>query len=316
MKSEKKKPAYIAYQREVYSSLNNSIEKVIHQNSELLKKLDKPEKAKDLQQANSDWAKVKQRITDKGKDEITPEFEKAFNDHFAEIAGKLNLLVDLNKDIQKDLGALHYLLRNDWVSKNMVLVATVIGILFLIIIGLITYNLNAPFNAVVNVYKDSQIKVHSEYPSLSDEAKIRFYFPTGIMEKEVTFSNEMVLNDLSKKYDGHKIYAELLDSYWTLSSDSVEIVKGNIVMLIKPNEVLSKIEGRVLSRDGQILLNNVSVSSDSLEANTDENGKFTIEVPISLRRMQYILRVEKPGYELAELEYYAGSAKEIRLMAN
>ncbi len=52
---------------------------------------------------------------------------------------------------------------------------------------------------------------------------------------------------------------------------------------------------------------------DNLQTSTDEYGKFHLKVPIDLRRIKYILRIEKEGYTTKEVEYIAGSEMEIRL---
>lgn len=245
----------------------------------------------------------------------------SLNNQLSDISKKTDLLVDMSGQIIDELGKVKGItksfskdLQQNWVSKNKVWVIAIISIAVLGIIGLLYSKFTAPFQMNVGVVVDNSIDIHPEYPKLSDEARIRFYFPEETKEKEVTFSNEIILSKISNKLKDSRCKAELLDSYWALSKDSIEINKGFSSLSIRPNEALAAINGRVQSRDGQTLLSNAIVKVDNIQSTTDEYGKFSLEVPIPLRRMKYIVRIEKEGYSTSEVEYIAGSDIEIRLI--
>ena len=140
------------------------------------------------------------------------------------------------------------------------------------------------------------IKVHPEYPELSKEARVRFYFPSENIEKEVTFNNEIIITDISNNLKSTKCKVELIDGYWEFINDSITINNTTTLLNIKPNDKLANISGKVLSRDLQELISNARIKINGLDTKTDKNGEFTLIMPLEFRKPNYILRVEKEGY--------------------
>ena len=138
-----------------------------------------------------------------------------------------------------------------------------------------------------------------------------FYFPSETIEKEITSNNEVILTEIQNKLNYSKCKVELLDAYWEFSEDSLLISKNNKFLYVRPNDKLSNIVGKVLSRDGQTLINAAKIIVDNSTATTNKLGEFYIKVPINLRRINYIIRVEKEGYISKEKSYVAGDAVEI-----
>ena len=320
LKKESNRPALIAYQREIYQNIDKGLDKIINQNDRILEKLTESEEKKTYRQRNEEWKEVQEEVANTKLDRINPEFEASLNNQLAAISQNTELLIDMSGRIIDDLEKVKGVtksfskdLKQNWISKNKVWVFSFITIALLGIVGLLYVIKTSPFQMNVSLTKDRSISVHPDYPALSEVARIRFYFPEETKEKEVTFSNEIIINNLSNKLKGTQSKVELLDKYWKLSNDSITLKKGLINVNIRPNKALSEIKGRVQSRDGQVLLKDVLIKVDNLQTSTDEYGKFHLKVPIDLRRIKYILRIEKEGYTTKEVEYIAGSEMEIRL---
>lgn len=320
LKKESNRPALIAYQREIYQNIDKGLDKIINQNDKILEKLTENDEKKTYRQRNEEWKEVKEDVKNTKLDRINPEFEASLNNQLASISQNTELLIDMSGQIIDDLEKVKGVtksfskdLKQNWISKNKVWVFLVISIALLAIMGLLYIIKTSPFQMNVGVAIDDSITVHPNYPALSDTARIRFYFPEETKEKEVTFSNEIIISNLSDKLKGTRSKVELLDRYWKLSKDSITLKKGLISINIRPNEALSEIKGRVQSRNGQTLLKDVLIKVDNLQISTDEYGKFLLEVPVDLRRIKYVLRIEKDGYATKEVEYIAGSEMEIRL---
>ena len=169
------------------------------------------------------------------------------------------------------------------------------------------------FQMNVEIDMEASIAVHPEYPPLSKEARVRIYFPSKTIEKEVTFTNEMLFTEISNNLKNTKCKAKLIDPYWQLSSDSLQLKKGNVLLEIQPNERLAIINGQIKSYITNKELQDATIKVEGLQTTTDKNGYFNLKVPIALRRIQYIIKVEKQGFISKELPYYAGSNIEIRL---
>ena len=188
---------------------------------------------------------------------------------------------------------------------------TVFSIISLGIIGLIYKIKTTPFQMNVGIEIDKDLNIHPEYPKLSKEAHVLFYFPSETKEKEITFSNEIVLTELPNNLKNSLCKIELVDNYWEFVSDSMLIDNKATLLLVKPNEVLSEIKGKVMSRDGQTLINKAKIIVDTITTTTNDLGEFYIKVPINLRRIDYVIRVEKEGYISKEKTYVSGDAVEI-----
>lgn len=318
LKNKANRPALIAYQREVYQNLDNNIDKVINQNELILKKLSDNKERETVLDNNTKWKNVKQKVSATPLTNVNPEFEKLLNQQLSDIKQDTELLIDVTSDIKKELEKVKGLtkgiskeLKQNWVSKNKVWILSLFAIAIISILGLMYQIKTTPFTMNVGVGLDESIKVHPEYPTLSKEAKIRFYFPAETIEKDISTNNEVLLTEIPNKLNYFKCKIELLDAYWEFSEDSLLVSKNNKHLYVRPNDKLSSIDGKVLSRDGQTLINNAKIIVDNSTATTNELGEFHIKVPINLRRINYIIRVEKEGYISKEKSYVAGDAVEI-----
>ncbi|WP_299524862.1 carboxypeptidase-like regulatory domain-containing protein [uncultured Lutibacter sp.] len=323
LKNEKNRPALIAYQREVYQNLDQTINKVIAQNELILQKLDDNKEKETIQKSNSKWNQVSKKIIETSFDQITPEFEASINNQIDGIKKDTQLLVDITGEIRDEIDKIKGItkgfskeLKQNWIAKNKVIIIALFAIISLCIIGLVYKIKTAPFQMNVGIMLDNSLEIHSEYPKLSEEARVLFYFPSETKEKEITFSNEIILSELSSNLKKLACEIELVDNYWEFVNDSMVLDNKAALLLIKPNEVLSEIKGKVISRDGQTLINNAKIIVDNIITYTNELGEFYIKVPINLRRIYYVIRVEKEGYISKEKSYVAGDAIEILISKN
>jgi len=320
LKTDANKPAYIAYQKEVYRNVDSNIEKILLQNEQLLKNLSAKEIQEELIQANINWNSIGSNIKKLDLSKITLEFEASFNNKLIELNKKTDILIDLAGNLRDDVSDVKFLtkdisksLQENWVSKHKVIIYSIIVSLILALLSMIWFNIQSPFQMNLFVSQDKSIQVHPQYPTLSEKAKIRIYLPDENKEKELTSANEVNLTGLKAELKSSSCMIELLDPYWKVTSDSIKLNKGNVQISIRPNETLAKIKGRVLSRNGQNLISNAKIRIENLMDSTKQDGSFLIPVPLEMRRIKYVLRIEKEGYQSLETEYIAGSETEIRL---
>lgn len=171
------------------------------------------------------------------------------------------------------------------------------------------------FNATVTLIKNPTISINNDYPKLNinKNTVLQFYFPNGIIEKELNSKNEVVITDLPQKLYKEKIKVNLKDEYWKLAKNEIVIKNGVQEIYIEPNEKLSKIEGLVLSQLGGLPIANVKVKINDIEVRTNENGVFSAVIPYEKRKQEYNLSLYKEGYKSYTKTYYPGSRIDIRL---
>lgn len=318
LKNKSNRPALIAYQREVYQNLDDNIDKVINQNELILKKLTDNQERQTVLENTTKWKNVKQKVTTTSLTSVNPEFEKLLNKQLSDIKQDTELLIDITSDIKSELEKVKGLtkgiskeIKQNWVAKNKVWILSLFAIAIISILGLMYKIKTTPFTMNVGVAIDQSTKVHAEYPTLSKEARIRFYFPSKTIEKDIASNNEVILTEIPNKLNLSKCKIELLDDYWEFAADSLLISENNKFLYVRPNDRLSTIEGKVLSRDLQSLISDAIISIDGLQTKTDINGNFNLQIPINLRRLNYIVRVEKKGFISKEKYCVAGDKVEI-----
>lgn len=313
LKLKENRPALIAYQRNIYKTIDSKLDDVITQNKEILSQLKETNEKKASDNYTNSLTRVKSYFSARTSDELSSEFKEQLDLQFQEIQQQYQQIskhTDLLIDIKGMTKGVLIELQKNWISKNKVYVLGG-GFIFLVIISFFIYhNINLPFNAIVSIVENPNLSVNQQYPSLGKEqnAKIRFYFPSEIKLKEITFENGIVLPDIPRNLKEQKIKVELLDKYWTFSNDSMKLKKGTIQLDIEPNNSMAKITGSVFSHIGQIPIESAFVSvDDELKTETNVDGKFLINVPVHLRKPKYVIKIVALGFHSQKREYTPGN---------
>lgn len=317
LKQERNRPALIAYQREVFQSLGSGIEAIIEQNKAILAKIE--DKAPYLQQ-NEALSQIGQALAAAPKDKVHPAFEAGLNRQLEGLASQTALLVGKSDQIQHELEKVKHIatgmsrdLKTGWLEKNKVWALASLTASLVVIAGLVFYLRSKPFEMNLRLEVDKSLGVNADYPPLAKDSRVRVYLPSETKEKELTFSNEILVNEIAAGHEGTSCKVELLDRYWKLGKDSIVLRPGSQALFALPNEALATVSGRVISRDGQTVLPQAKIVVDGLVAYTDSLGRFSLTVPIHQRKMSYAIRLEKPGYRAIEDDYIPGSPKEFRM---
>lgn len=279
--------AWKEYKNETDKNLKSNIAKILEQQDFILQGL----------------SSTKKKLIREDLEKISTSnlnYEKAFDEHFEQLHRE-------NKDIYDTVQTI---LNNQ--KKTMLASFAIIGLLIFIIGAGAYYIYSLPFQINISIEKNKEVNIHSQYPKLSKEARLRFYFPKNTIEKQVTFSNEILVNDIAKALKGKSIKIELIDEYWQTSQDSLQLENGNVTVPIQPNAKLATVTGTVKDRFGNAITN-ATVKVEGLTTKTDIDGYYIFTIPIALRKPKYDIRIEKQGFIAGDYEYYAGTAKEIRL---
>lgn len=324
LKKEENKEAYVSYQREIYKQLSDTVEQILKQNQEILKSLNDRNEKEKREQELQQWKNIKNEIpVFASVSGGGSEFDRVFNARLEELQQKNELLVDLTKDIQIEvkrisgmIAGFETILEQNWLQKNKVLALSVLAVLSAVIVFLFYYLNHLPFNTQVHLQPKPGLKVNEQYPKLSDKARLRIYLPFENKDKQVTFNNEISLNDIPATYKNTKVKIELLDQYWKLATDSLLLVPGNRSIDVIPNGSLAKITGRILKRNLQETIPGAKVFVGGVETTSDKNGNFELEIPVASQQPEYTLRVEKNGYISVEKYVVPGGKIDIALEEN
>lgn len=238
---------------------------------------------------------------------IKKNTDQLINDS-GEIKGKLDILINKSQPLSTNINEKK---NKSWFDKHKQFLITVLVILILIVSALIYNIYSTPFNMNVSLNYNKST-VHTLYPKLSDKAIVRFYFPSETKEKQITISNEIIINEIPSIFKNKKIKVQLIDDFWELTSDAIILKPDAVSLFMQPNDKLKIISGQVKDLLGNNL-SEVNVYSQGLKAITDRQGRFVINVPLELRKPEYNLEVSKKGFILKNIEYLPGDDKEIRI---
>lgn len=318
LKDEKNRPAFIAYQRVVYSSLEESISKVIEQNDLLIKKLDQNS---EIIQENQNWDRILKVLTNtpgKTRDRV---FLASLNAEISQLSTRTELVVEQNEQILSELSQVKGItkgfsrqLQTGWVERNKIRVIGFLSFLVIVIVALTLFLRMQPFQLSLQVLPDPSIALDPEYPSLQADSELKVFLPNGIRTRELTSQFEIVLNDLSASERHAECRIELLDPYWMLSADHIQLSNGGLLLLARPNGSLATVEGNVLSRDGTERIGNAMIMVRGKVTYSDSLGYFSMELPMGLRKPVQEIRIEKDGFIPIQEQYLPGSPKEFRLI--
>jgi len=145
-------------------------------------------------------------------------------------------------------------------------------------------------------------------------------------ELSTTIGNRALRETIGE--DGRTNFGDILPEYysdtitigikakgWKLANENKEFIfEGKpITIMVKKDESLATIKGKVKSRDGQTFIADakIHVNSDTV-ITTDQNGNFQIVLPESMsvesEQESYKLSIEKEGYKTKTVEYKANSS--------
>ena len=318
LKSEEYRPAFIAYQRDVYATIENKVDLLIKQNGELLTKFN--EKGIEIKKENSELERLKIAIKTKNSNSLNIDFYNIFDSYFNELSGKVDLLIDISTAIKDDVSIIRkmtsdfsYELSDNWFSKNRVQVYSLIVILLLIVSGFAYNYCHSPFSVNIKFEILPGLRIKSSYPELTAESKITFFLPTEILEKEINSNKEIILNNLSSKLLNDTIRMILNNKFWRLTDSKIILKNDSFKLYLQPSDVFSEVKGTVKSRDNKELLAGVIVRTEGKYDITEVSGHFRIFIPLNQRSPVYHIRVEKVGYQIFEADYNACDDQEIRL---
>ena len=190
LKSEEHRPALIAYQREVYQTINNKIDQVANQNKKVLKQLEesgKQDKQKQYVKSIDQLSRIKGKISKGSGINILPEFLEIINSQNQTIEQNTKLLIDTTGRLEEDVTELKGIskgflkvLNKNWISKNKVLTASIITFLLIVIAGFSYNYITAPFNTVINIDISPELEIHPNYPPLLFIAPVDKFAKNGL----------------------------------------------------------------------------------------------------------------------------------------
>jgi hypothetical protein len=331
LKQHENRPAYIAYTRQIERNLEDGIDQLKKQNEEILKKLNHPDK-EIAKEALKFWTTVQKRVNKLKPNELAGLISQSFDQQLGELNTKVDLLVDMTGAVRKDVAFikgevsstknitkdLHQKLSENWISKHKVAFFSLVGITVLIL-GSVYYFLSTqPFAAVISLQPNGSNEVHKEYPALTFPVAISLYLPGETKQMQITTGNELVLNNLPHTYKNKMVRLKVHDPYWEEATDSVKLSGTHVIIPLKPTASLGRITGNVKSRNGAISIQGaaIKIGSDTT-IYSDGNGFFNALLPHRMKRKEYMVTVEKEGYQTETQLYYPESSDgQFRLTKN
>lgn len=180
--------------------------------------------------------------------------------------------------------------------------------LLVIILGFKLVPDTAPFDFTIFL-RDS----NGETPiGLKGQVKIRI--SNDLKIDDIDENGEVNFKNIPPKFKNVEIPIEIDISGWQFANQkraATCTLKGNnVTITIEKDELLCCISGRVIAPDGNFVAG-AKVIIKNIEAQTDENGWFTIKIPPGKQEKKQLLIVQKEGYETWRSDVYPELRHEI-----
>lgn len=171
---------------------------------------------------------------------------------------------------------------------------------------------NEPFNYTISLQSDKNQPLSSQYPALEDVLlELRL---SNKWEPQYSFTNgDADFKSITGYFHNKSVPVRLKAKYWKLLQDSVELSGDNQVLIIAPDGMLGKIEGKVRDMTGEILPG-AEVEIEGVLDTTDTRGNFNIAIPPDKQKSRYIYIAQKKDYQTKTEPFeFDGEPIEIRL---
>ena len=94
-----------------------------------------------------------------------------------------------------------------------------------------------------------------------------------------------------------------------------ELKGESLYVEIKPDDSLAKVFGTVRDTENNFL-KDVTVRIGDLQAVSDKNGAFSLDIPLGKQKIQQTITAHKEGYEIWEAFVYPGTGQEVKITLN
>jgi len=161
----------------------------------------------------------------------------------------------------------------------------------------IAYKLiNQPFTATIQVYGWE----NEQQNPLDGKGILVLTLGDKTEKAEINRQGEALFKGILPQYNGKTVFARIADTQgepYYLPDSLILIQKNSTTKVRVLLHGLEKLRGTVYDNISGEGLPNVSVSIADITAITDENGFFTIEIPIEKQKREQKILIRKEGYE-------------------
>ena len=153
---------------------------------------------------------------------------------------------------------------------------------------------------------------------LKSEGAVKIILDNDIKTGRIDENGSVDFKSIPVKFKNAKVPVELeIDYGWQFANGKTAadcILKGNnTTITIERDDSLSIISGTVTDEEGNFIVGAKVIVKD-IVIFTDENGRFTIEIPLEKQDKKQTLTVQKEGFEKWEESVHPASKPEIPII--
>ena len=116
-------------------------------------------------------------------------------------------------------------------------------------------------------------------------------------ERKKSIDQELIFTGIPGKLRGQKIELSF-EAVGFYKIDTLIALKGEgLTLPIYRNNYYGRVYGKIVDSETLVPIPNASVVIDEMKTSTDENGAFSLLIPLAKQRKQQRLRVEHPDFE-------------------
>jgi hypothetical protein len=171
---------------------------------------------------------------------------------------------------------------------------------------------NEPFDFTINLQPDQAVRVSNQYPKLKN-AILQIWIGNDWRTDTVDANNLARYYSLPGDYKDQKVAVKLVGNYWYLKEDSVQLSGKSQVLTILPNGTLGTVTGRVIDAKANPV-KDVKIEIVGIITYTNENGIFTLQVPLDKQRSNYEVYATKAPFISSKSNAAPSTGQDVKIL--
>ena len=290
--------AWIAFQRMLIEEIRNDIKKIADVQQSIKDDISdlKFEKSGFSEEQIAEVHKLVNILNDKKLVEV--KIRSGFDQSLKSIEDKANEIIKITTHTQLTVNELKVVVEKiKRQNRTNHLIVYALSICVVVAGVFIAYKLvNQPFTATIKVYGWEG----EQHNPLNGKGSIVLTLGDKTEKAEINRQGEAIFKGILPEYNGKTVAAYITDTenepYYLIDS-LIVIQKNNTTKVQILLRGLEKLQGTIFDNMSGEGLPNVSVSLAGINAITDENGNFIIDIPIEKQQQEQKIVISKNGYE-------------------
>jgi len=197
--------------------------------------------------------------------------------------------------------------------KEKVLIGVFVALVFVVIISFLMPETPGkptfPLTVYVHGYKGQQDIV------LKNKGEVMIDLGSERQTQKIREKGDAYFPAIPSEFYNKSVSLSVIAEGFESAKKEYELKGESLYVEIKPDDSLAKVFGTVRDTENNFL-KDVTVRIGDLQAVSDKNGAFSLDIPLGKQKTQQTITAHKEGYEIWEAFVYPGTGQEVKITLN